>query len=181
MGNRRAREFMIQAERRAVWERLQTRPRDLTEDLSFPKIGIRRVQLVFAPSIRPGFAWDIRVQGDTEWWLFRSRFAEPTKESVGESHRLFAYDQLDVPGEALRAYLEQLTALTLPIGLLLNGLCGADGTSVHLALFGDMHSEIRFRWWTESPPQWAPVIGIANEMIERFLKLQPRRPDLGGL
>ena len=179
MGNRRARDFMIQAERHALWEQVQTRPRELMMDVTFPGIGIRRVQLVCAPSFEPGFAWDIRVLGDAEWWLFRSRLTELTEESVGEPTRLLGYEQLDVPGDTMRAYFDRLTALALPIGPLINGMSGADGTSFHLALFGDMHSEIRFRWWSEPPPQWAPLIRVANEMIEEFLGLQPKLPPWG--
>jgi hypothetical protein len=177
MGNRRAREFMIQAERRAIWEQAQTRPRELIEDVTFPGIGIRRVQLVFAPSFEPGFAWDIRVFGDEEWWLFRSRLTELTEETVFEPTRLLGYEQLDESGETLRAYFDRLQSLTLPIGPLFNGMSGIDGTSFHLALFGDQHSQVRFQWWSKPPPQWAPLIGVANEMIEGFVKLQPKRLD----
>jgi hypothetical protein len=116
MGNRRAREFMIQTERRALWEQVQTRARDLIEDVTFPGIGIRRVQLVLAPSFEPGFAWDIRVFGDAEWWLFRSRLTELTEESVFEPTRLLGYERLDVSGDTLRACFDRLQSLTLPIG-----------------------------------------------------------------
>jgi hypothetical protein len=54
MGDRRARGFMIQGERLALWKQVQTRPRDLIEDVAFPVIGNRKVQLVFAPSCLRG-------------------------------------------------------------------------------------------------------------------------------
>src|SRR3954471_10937008 len=92
MGNRRSRVFMIQAERRALWEQVQTTPRDLIEDVTFPGIGIRRVQVIFAPSFKPGFAWDVRVFGDAEWRLFRSRIVEVTEENFGEPARLVGYE-----------------------------------------------------------------------------------------
>src|SRR5258708_3979575 len=129
MGNRRAREFMLHAERRALWEQVQTTPRDLIEDFTFPGIGIRRVQVVFAPSFEPGFAWDIRVFGDAEWRLFRSQLTEITEENLGEPSRLLGYEQLDVSGDTLRAYFDRLRSLTLPIGPLFNGMAGLDGTS----------------------------------------------------
>ena len=146
---------MIQAERCALWEQVRTTPRDLIEDVTFPGIGIRRVQVVFAPSFEPGFAWDIRVFGDAEWWLFRSQLTEITEENLGEPSRLLGYEQLDVSGDTLRAYFERLRSLTLPIGPPFNGMAGLDGTSFHMALFGDQQSEIRFQWWSEPPPQWS--------------------------
>ena len=168
---------MIEAERRALWEQVQTRPRDLLEDVTFPGIGIRKVQLVFAPSFEPGFAWDIRVSGDDAWRLFRSRVTELTEETVFEPTRLLGYERLDISGDTLRAYFDQLQSLTLPIGRLFNGMSGLDGTSFHLALFGDQHSQVRFQWWTKPPPQWTPLIEVANEMIEGFVKLQAKRLD----
>jgi hypothetical protein len=84
------------------------------------------------------------------------------------------YEQLDISGDTVRGYFDRLMSLTLPIGPLLNGMAGLDGTSFHLTLFNDMHSEIRFGWWSEPPPQWGLMIGVANEMIEEFLKLQPK-------
>jgi hypothetical protein len=67
-----------------------------------------------------------------------------------------------------------LRSLTLPIEPLFNDMGGLDGASFHLALFGDLHSEVRFQWWSDPPPQWGPLIEISNEMIEGFLSLQPK-------
>jgi hypothetical protein len=177
MGERKSRDFNIQAERRALWEQVQTTLRDLIEDVALPRIGSRKVQLVFAPSLGPGFAWDIRVFLGEEWWLFRSRLTELTEENVFEPRRLWGYEQLDVSGDTLRAYFDRLRSQTLPIGPLFDGTSVVDGTSFHLALFGDQVSQVRFKWGSGPPPQWAPLIGVANEMIEEFLRLQPKQFD----
>jgi hypothetical protein len=146
------------------------RARDLLKDVTRQGIGIRRLQLVFAPSFEPGFAWDIRLLGSV-WRLFRS---EVSDEDYSELMRLTGYEELDAEDDMLRGYVDRLRALTLPIGPMLNDLGGLDGTSYHLALFGDLHSEVRFQWWSDSPPQWAPLVEIANEMIEAFLRLRPK-------
>jgi hypothetical protein len=175
MSDQPVRGTIKQKQIQALWEQVRNTPRDLMEErVSIPGIGIRRVQVIFAPSFELGFAWDIRVFGDAEWRLFRSKIVEVTEENLGEPTRIVGYEQLDISGDTLRGYFDRLMSLRLPIGPLLNGMSGLDGTSFHLALFGDMHSEIRFGWWSEPPPQWGPLIGVANEMIEGFLKLQPK-------
>ena len=37
-----------------------------------------------------------------------------------------------------------------------------------LALFGDLYSEWRFRWWSEWPAQWRPLVELAAEMHAAF-------------
>jgi hypothetical protein len=170
MGNRRSREHQKPEQDRALWDQARTAPRDFGEDVLVPGIGIRRLQVIFAPSFEQGFAWDIRVLGVT-WRLFRS---EVSDEDYSEPAKLSGYEELDACGDMLREYFDKLRALTLPVGPLLNDMGGLDGTDYHLALFGDLQSEVRFRWWTDSPPQWAPLVVIANDMIETFLRLRPK-------
>jgi len=132
-----------------------------------PGIGIRRLQVIFVPSFEKGFAWDMRTLGPT-WKLFRS-------EASSDEEKLSGYEEMDAGYDMLRGYFDKLRALTMPVGpLLLNNMGGADGTTYHLALFGDLYSEVRFRWWTDSPPQWAPLVEVVNDMIETFLRLRPR-------
>ena len=75
-------------------------------------------------------------------------------------------ERLDVSGDALRTYFDRLWSLTLPIGLLFNGMAGLDGTSFHGALFGDLQSEIRFQWWSDPPPITWHAQGIAWDIVE---------------
>jgi hypothetical protein len=177
MRDKPVRGTLIQKQISALWEQARTTPRDLLERVSIPGIGIRRVQVVITPAFgQPGFSWDVRVLG-SDWRVFRSKFWVVTAESVHERDRLLGYEELDAEGDTLRTYFDRLRSLTLPIGPVFNGMGGLDGTSFHLALFGDLHSEVRFKWWSDPPPQWEPLIEIANEMIEAFLKLQPRGLD----
>jgi hypothetical protein len=93
---------MMQEQTRALCEQAQTNPRDLWERVYIPGIGIRRVQVVFAPTFEPGFAWDIRVR-DSEWRVFRSKIRERTVENFHEGARLLGYEELDTEGDKLLA------------------------------------------------------------------------------
>lgn len=170
MGNRKSREYREREEDRALWDQARSAPRGFGDDVHAPGIGIRKLQLIFAPSFERGFAWDVRVL-DPAWRLFRSIVLN---EGRGGRAELSGYEELDAPRDLLKGYSDKLRALALPIGPSLDDMCGIDGTSYHLSLFGGLHSEVRFRWWTDSPPQWAPLIAIANDMIETFLRLRPK-------
>lgn len=153
-----------------MWEQARTVPRDFFEDVHLPGTGMRRLQVAFVPSFGQGFAWDIRVWGST-WSLFRSAVSnDPSSEPM----TLSGYEELDADGDMLRGCLDKVRALTLPVGPLFNNIGGADGTVYHLSIFGDLYSEVRFQWWTDFPPQWEPLVVIANDMIETFLRLRPR-------
>ncbi|MDG3002396.1 hypothetical protein [Paludisphaera mucosa] len=169
MGNRKSREHQKQARDRAMWDQARTASRDFVEDVLVPGIGVRRLQVVLVPSFEQGFAWDVRVLGVT-WRLFRSEISNEDYSGP----KLSGYEELDASGDMLREYFDKLRTLTLPIGPLLNDMGGLDGTDYHLALFGDLQSEVRLRWWTESPPQWSPLVAIADDMIETFLRLRPK-------
>lgn len=166
MGNRKSREHQKQEQDRALWDQARTTARNLAQEVHAPGIGIRRLQVIFVPSFEPGFAWEMRSLGPT-WKLFRS-------VASSDEDTLSGYEEMDADGDMLRGYFDRLQALTLPIGPLLNNIGGADGTTYHLALFGGLYSEARFRWWTDHPPQWAPLVDVVNDMIEAFLRLHPR-------
>jgi hypothetical protein len=55
--------------------------------------------------------------------------------------------------------------------------CGADGSLFQLAVFGNGEPQIRFQWWSVPPPQWQPMVAIANEMIQGFLMAEGRSAD----
>lgn len=176
MGDQPLRGTLIRKQARADWEQLQVTPRDPYGRVCFPGIGILRVQLVIEPSFEEGFSWDIRVR-DPEWRLFRSTIPRLNEHNVHEGIKLLGYEELGIESDILRAYFDKLRSLTLPIAPLFNGMGGLDGTSFQLALFGDPHAQVRFQWWSDPPPQWEPLIEIANEMIVRFLKLNPTGRD----
>jgi hypothetical protein len=152
------------------WERAHFRPRALVDDVLIPGIGRLRLQLAFDGTYEPGACWDIR-QREAEWRIFRS---EVTGVAVGDLPLLLGYEELDAPGELLRGYFDRLRALAMPVGPPVGVQSGRDGTVYHLALFGDLLSNVRYRWWQEGPAQWRPLIAIADEMIQVFRRLGPR-------
>lgn len=169
MGNRRAREFMLQRDRIAEWERTQTEPRSAGFDFSPPGLGFLRLQLVVCPSFEEARAWEIRQQIDKKWQLFGS--------SVQPDLRLLGYNAIAFESEQLGRFLHDVTSLTLPILPDLSGHGGADGTVFELSLFGDLYSECRFRWWSDPPSQWRPLVDVANRMIVAFSTAEGRPFD----
>jgi hypothetical protein len=116
---------------------------------------------LWLPSFDAGAFFEI-CQHNTEWLLYRA--AVVGKEDW-PAVMVQGYDRVDFPAQDLRRYFERLTSLSLPLVPLLNNMAGLDGAITQLALFGDLHSEVRFRWWSEPPPTWAPLVAIANEML----------------
>jgi hypothetical protein len=78
------------------------------------------------------------------------------------------YEPVDFESSQLRTYFERLTSLSLPVAPDLSNMAGLDGTVTQLALFGDMWSQVRYQWWSEHPPGWAPLVQIAHEMLATF-------------
>jgi hypothetical protein len=162
MGNRKARELMLQQEQDSIWHRIRTEPRSATQDVHARGIGGLRMQLIVSPSFEEARAWDVR-QGPEGWCLFRPRVLQgrPELQFVG-------YDRQEFPPERLSSYFERIIALSIPIAPDLSGYGGVDGTMHQLAVFGDMWSSWRFQWWSDSPSQWRPLVDIASEMFAAF-------------
>jgi hypothetical protein len=152
---------MLQQANETDWERVRTEPRPVHRDVHARGIGIRRLQLIVAPSFEEVSVWEVR-QG-REWQLTRPRvFAtEPELMLVGHEVVPFA-------SPALAAYYERVGALTLPLRPDLSGYGGADGTRYEFAVFGDLSSAWRFEWWSEWPEQWRPLVELAAEMHAAF-------------
>lgn len=162
MGNRRAREFALKRDDDKSWLRARNEPRLAIDDVHARGIGMRRLQLLCLPSFDESLAFEVR-QASSEWRLYSSRIAEswPTL-------RLTGYDHIQIDSETLATFFSRVTALSLPLAPYLNDSLGLDGTMFHLAIFGDMFSEWRFQWWSDAPPQWQPLVEIANEMLHMF-------------
>jgi hypothetical protein len=169
MGNRKARELMLKDEQAAQWERIRTEPRHLTSDVYIRGIGIRRIQLIVYPSFEPVFVWDVR-EGPEGWRLFRPRALEP------ESGLVTGYDEIPFATDRLSSFFEKVTGITLPIAPDLSSTGGADGTEYELSVTGDLGTSWRFRWWSQAPNHWRPLVEITNEMIVAFSKAEGANP-----
>ena len=161
MGNRRARELSLRQAEEAERERVRTEPRPAHCDVHARGIGMRRMQLIVAPSFEEGSVWEVR-QG-REWQLIRPRVVgtQPGLLLVG-------HDVVPFSSASLAAYFERVTALTLPLRPDMSGCGGADGTLHEFAVFGDLSSAWRFQWWSSWPEQWRPLVELAEEMYVAF-------------
>lgn len=72
MGNRKARELILQQQQDALWHRIRTEPRSVTGDIHVSGIGQRRMQLIVCPSFADALAWEVR-HGPQGWHLFRTQ------------------------------------------------------------------------------------------------------------
>jgi len=159
----------------------------VNDDVHVYGIGIKRVQLLYAPGFESGYSWDIREQGagtatvtsipaDGESaGTFRQPDAEAEftlyRSEIITSHPCYTvqgYQRLDYPSKRLQDFFVRLRSLSLPISPLYTGYGGADGIYYELALYGDLNSSLRFTWWSESPEQWKEVVAIGEEMVKEF-------------
>jgi len=167
---------MLRQAEEAEWELVRSQPRSIYADAHARGIGLRRLQLIVAPSFEEVSVWEIR-QGRT-WQLVRPRVVENKPEL-----RVVGHEVMPFSSEALAAYFTRVASLTLPLRPDLCGYGGADGTNYELAVFGDLYSGWRFRWWSEWPAQWRPLAELAAEMYAAFTAArgQQAAPDGGGI
>jgi len=100
-----------------------------------------------------------RPQLGAEWHLYESEVVQSSPEI-----QLLGYRSLTVGSDVLASYFGRVVALSLPVSPDLSSHAGVDGTTTQLAVFGDVDSGWRFQWWSESPPQWQPLVALAREM-----------------
>jgi hypothetical protein len=162
MGNRQARAFVHREQDAADWDRARTVSRPAASDVHVRGIGLRRLQLIVCPPFGGDRAWEVR-QRQEQWWLFASRVVAPWP-----AVQFVGYDPVPFDPAVLSSYFARIVALTLALSPDLSGWGGADGTISQLAVFGGLFSEWRFQWWSQSPPQWQPLVAIAGEMLAAF-------------
>lgn len=161
MGHPQSRKFMIKKTEEIAWERIHTEPRLARDDVHAPGIGHRRLQLIVAPPFGNAFVWEIRQA--EEWQLIC-----PTVLESEPALRVVGHDRLLLSSTLLASFFERVASITVPLRPDMSGYGGLDGTVYELALFGDLFSCWRFRWWSEGPEQWRPLADIANEMHSCF-------------
>jgi hypothetical protein len=105
--------------------------------------------------------WEIR-QGQ-EWQLIHPRVVQTEPELMVVGHEIVKFASSE-----LAVYFERVASLTLPLRPDMSGCGGADGTYHELSIFGDLYSGWRFKWWSDWPEQWRPLVLIAEEMHAAF-------------
>jgi hypothetical protein len=48
---------------------------------------------------------------------------------------------------------------------------GADGTLWQFTLTGDLCTQIKVQWWTDSPSEWQELTKIVFSMLDEFRRL----------
>jgi len=160
----------IEQQKLEAWRRVDAGVRELTEDVFIPGLGCRRIQLVYAPSLKPGYSWDLRELNN----VYRLYFSKIVMEGDQRQRKLSGYGELEVDIETLMHFVGKLSTIAIPIAPDLSGIRGFDGTLYQLGFFGDLRSEVRFQWWEEGPAHWQSLIAIADEMVNGFLHLLPK-------
>lgn len=164
MGNKRAREWRRRQDLDQEIDRARNQPRDLTADVCVNSIGERRLQFICQPSFEQGHTWDVRQLADL-WKVFRGNIDAGSGQVLG-------YDMLAADSSKLKDIFEEFCELSLPLRPDLSGYGGLDGTLFQIAVAGDLYSDIRIQWWSDSPEQWKPVAKIAERAMEYFSGLE---------
>ena len=146
---------------------MQARP--AAADLSLPGTGWRRLQLIVGEEPSEGLAWEVRQQ-DSRWLLFLSRITESVAGLL-----LLGYEPVPFDSGALASYYGRIGSLRLPLSPLAGDELALDGDMTQVAVYGALYSECRFRWWSEPPPQWLPLVDIADKMMGAFAAALERR------
>jgi hypothetical protein len=162
MGSRKSRDFRHQQDREVQLHRLKNEPRPFGQPPCAEGIGRARVQLACCPSFAEATCWEICEQSNS-YNLFRSK-ASRTASTIS----LVGFDQIEHPSSQLQHFVQSLFAINMPIAPVLTDTAGLDGVSLHLVLFGDLHSMSRFDWWSDPPPAWEPMVSLANAMLKSF-------------
>ena len=163
MGNRKSREFRLEQERQASWDRLRAAPWNPHGHARAFGSGQERVQLVRLPSFSPPGFREVCQRGE-EWLLYTATVVDHDGSAV----TVRGYEPVDFPARRLKAFFDCLVILSVPLTPHLNYMGGADGTVTQLAIFGDMWSQVRFQWWSDPPPGWSPLVEVAEEMLAAF-------------
>jgi hypothetical protein len=159
----RSRELRKEQDRQASWDRLRTVPWSPFDPHGAIGSGTLRIQLIHLPSFSTPVFWEV-CQLQAQWLLYSSKVVEQGWPTL----RVQGYEPTPFDSALLRSFFDRLTSLALPIAPDLSNMSGLDGETTHLALFGDLHSHVRFKWWSDYPPAWKPLVAIADEMLKAF-------------
>lgn len=156
---------------KAEWERLKTEKRPFFADVRAFGSGICRLKVIYSPSFRQGYAWEITELED-RFNLYRSRVC-------AEDSTLVGYDLLTFDSKELGQYLVRLHDMEVALRPTDRAVAVLDGTMIHLGIYSRGRSAIHLSWWANTQDDWIPIGKITHEMIERFSEAKPKPTNVG--
>jgi hypothetical protein len=120
MGNRKSREFRLEQERQASWDRLRAAPWNPQGYARAFGSGQERVQLVRLPSFSPPGFWEVCQRGE-EWVLYTASVVYSDWSALA----VRGYEPVDFPAGRLKAFFDRLVALSVPLSPHLNDMAPA--------------------------------------------------------
>jgi hypothetical protein len=150
----------------------RARVRHPHDDISYPGVGLRRVQVLRAPSFDTTVGWEIR-ELDDRLTLFRSRSPGPDQYLLVDHVRCVA------ASEALQQLLAPLQKLTMPLCLSVQPFGVADGTRIEVAVEVGFSNEVRVSWSEGyTPAGWRDLDGITRAMLAFFEATEPAESEI---
>jgi hypothetical protein len=159
------------AEERAA---ARARVRHPYEDIHYRGVGVRRVQVLRAPSFDRTVAWEVR-EYDDRLMLFRSHSPEPGK------YLLVDHVRFDAASDSLRRVIAPVQKLSIPVCPSVPSGGFADGTRIEVVVDVGFDSQVRLSWQEDhAPSAWEGLDRATRAMLAFFETTQPVEPPIGS-
>jgi hypothetical protein len=157
------------AEDRLAMRRRVRHPHD---EIFYPGVGRRLVQLVHIPSFARTVAWEVRESGE-RLVLFRSH------SPAADQYLLVDHVRFEASSDMLRAMLAPLSTSSILAFPDMPGFGVADGTTIELALDVGSGTSVRVAWCEgHAPSEWDELVRAAAEMLSFFQSAAPAEAPL---
>jgi hypothetical protein len=70
--------------------------------------------------------------------------------------------------DAVNAWFTQFRKLRIPLDIEMPNMMGTDGTSFTLEVRNNHMWGVNFSWWSDQPPEWAPLRQLTRRLLEIF-------------
>jgi hypothetical protein len=150
----------------------RARVRHPHEDISYRGAGLRRVQVLRAPSFGTTVAWEVR-ELDERLTLFRSHSPAP------DQYLLVDHVRLAAASDALRRLIAPLQDLSMPLCPSVQAFGVIDGTRIEVAMDAGFSSQIRVKWSEGyAPAEWQNLDRITRAMMAFFETTESAEPEI---
>jgi hypothetical protein len=141
---------------------MRRRVRHPHDDIFYPGVGRRLVQVVHIPSFAKTVAWEVR-ESDERLALFRSR------SPAQDQYLLVDHVRFEAPSERLRAMVAPLIKPSVLAVPQMAGFGVADGTTIELAIDVGFRTSLRVAWCEgHAPAEWDELVRATAKMLSLF-------------